>query len=95
MRLYKDSVFIQVYRSTPAALVIGGGIITKTSGNSRLSIVFESAVSKPIPVGFDEINKKWTDNADQISQFLSKANPNWALNDMKNMMHQHFEIDNG
>jgi len=38
---------------------------------------------------FDAANKKWAANADEISDFLSKANPNWKLNDMKKMMHDH------
>jgi hypothetical protein len=41
---------------------------------------------------FKEANKKWTDNADDISAFLSKANPAWPLNDMKMMMHDHLKL---
>src|ERR1051326_1265043 len=41
---------------------------------------------------FQDANKKWFDNADQISAFLSKANPNWKLDDMKHMMHDHLNL---
>ena len=41
---------------------------------------------------FDDMNKKWFANADEISVFLSKANPNWKLDDMKGMMHQHLNL---
>ena len=41
---------------------------------------------------FDDINKKWFANADEISAFLSKANPNWKLEDMKKMMHDHLNL---
>jgi hypothetical protein len=41
---------------------------------------------------FDETNKKWFVNADEISQFLSKANPNWKVDDMKKMMHDHLTL---
>lgn len=41
---------------------------------------------------FDVANKKWTDNANEISEFLSKANPNWKLDDMKMMMHDHLKL---
>ena len=41
---------------------------------------------------FDAANKKWSANADEISDFLSKANPNWKLNDMKKMMHDHLTL---
>jgi len=41
---------------------------------------------------FDASNKKWIANADEISGFLSKANPNWKLEDMKKMMHDHLTL---
>jgi hypothetical protein len=41
---------------------------------------------------FDDANKKWTANADEISDFLSKANPNWKLDDIKMMMHDHLKL---
>jgi len=40
----------------------------------------------------DEANKKWYVNADEISEFLSKANPNWGLEEMKMMMHEHLKL---
>jgi hypothetical protein len=40
----------------------------------------------------DSANKKWYANADEISAFLSKANPNWALADMKMMMDDHLKL---
>jgi hypothetical protein len=40
----------------------------------------------------DEANKKWTANADEIAEFLSKANPNWKLDEMKKMMHDHLKF---
>ena len=41
---------------------------------------------------FDAANKKWFVNADEISDFLSKANPHWKLADMKKMMHDHLTL---
>jgi hypothetical protein len=41
---------------------------------------------------FDAANKKWFTNADEISGFLSKANPNWKLGDMKKMMNDHLTL---
>ncbi len=38
------------------------------------------------------VNEKWTTNADEISEFLSKANPNWKFGDMKDMMHDHLKF---
>lgn len=43
-------------------------------------------------MAFDIADKKWKANADEISEFLSKANPNWKLADMKMMMHDHLKL---
>jgi hypothetical protein len=32
---------------------------------------------------------RWRGNADEIAVFLSGANPNWKLDDMKNMLYKH------
>jgi hypothetical protein len=33
--------------------------------------------------------ERWKGNADEIASFLSKANPNWPLDTMKNMLYKH------
>ena len=43
-------------------------------------------------IALDSANKKWYANADEISAFLSKANPNWALADMQMMMNAHLKL---
>lgn len=40
----------------------------------------------------DEANKRWYANADEISSFLSEANPGWELAHMKMMMHDHLRL---
>jgi len=40
----------------------------------------------------DVLNKSWMENADQISVFLSGANPNWKEGEMKMMMHDHLKL---
>ena len=40
----------------------------------------------------DDANKRWVANADEISEFLCKANPAWKLDDMKKMMHDHLNL---
>jgi hypothetical protein len=40
----------------------------------------------------DAANKKWFDNADEIASFLSQANTNWPLENMKMMMHEHLKL---
>ena len=39
-----------------------------------------------------DADKRWHANADQISEFLSIANPHWALADMKMMMNDHLKL---
>ena len=43
-------------------------------------------------ISLDSANKKWYANADEISAFLSKANPNWTLADMQMMMNDHLKL---
>ena len=40
----------------------------------------------------DDANKRWQANADQISAFLSNANPAWDLEQMKMMMNDHLKL---
>jgi hypothetical protein len=40
----------------------------------------------------DAAQKKWSTNAEEISKFLSSANPNWKLKDMKKMMDDHLAL---
>ena len=40
----------------------------------------------------DEANKRWYANADEISAFLSNANPAWDLSHMKMMMNDHLKL---
>ncbi len=42
---------------------------------------------------FDDANKRWYDNANQIAAFLNSANPdNWPLGDMQDMMKSHLDL---
>jgi len=40
----------------------------------------------------DKYNKSWYKNADEIAEFLSKANPNWSNSELKDMLHKHLEF---
>jgi hypothetical protein len=40
---------------------------------------------------FNDANARWYANADAIATFLSAANPNWPLDEMKAMMREHLD----
>jgi hypothetical protein len=42
---------------------------------------------------FEDANKRWYENADEIATFLSRANPdNWPLSEMQTMMKDHLDL---
>lgn len=43
-------------------------------------------------VALKAASEKWDKNADEISEFLCSANPNWDLKDMKSMMNDHLKL---
>lgn len=50
------------------------------------------ATKKDDNVSFERINKMWKANADEIATFLSNANPNLKLEEMKKMMQDHLTL---
>ncbi|WEG16615.1 glycosyltransferase [Alkalihalophilus pseudofirmus] len=40
----------------------------------------------------DQLNKEWFENADEIASFLSEANPNLNVEDVKNLLYAHLEL---
>ena len=40
----------------------------------------------------DKYNKLWYKNADEISDFLSAANPNYSNKELKDMLHKHLQF---
>ena len=42
--------------------------------------------------GAASAEKKWYENADQIATFLASANPNWPVQDLKTMLHNHLAL---
>lgn len=40
----------------------------------------------------DKYNKLWYENADEIADFLSSANPNYSNKTLKDMLHKHLQF---
>ncbi len=41
---------------------------------------------------FQEEDKQWSDNAEEIAKFLSGANPNWPRRDVSDLLKQHLDL---
>lgn len=39
-----------------------------------------------------KFNKEWFKNADDIAEFLSSANPNWPIKDLKELLYVHLQM---
>ncbi|MCM3719562.1 glycosyltransferase [Fictibacillus phosphorivorans] len=50
------------------------------------------ALSKGDKVNADKYNKEWYRNVDEIAAFLSKANPKWEEQELRNLLHMHLQI---
>ncbi|HSR16571.1 MAG TPA: hypothetical protein VLM39_00645 [Ignavibacteriaceae bacterium] len=49
------------------------------------------AAKKGDKAGLDDADKRWHANAEEISVFLSSANPNWKKDDLQSMMNDHLK----
>lgn len=62
----------------------------------KMHIAISADVVKSAKAGnktaLDSASKKWQANADDISAFLSKANPNWPIAEMQMMMNDHLKL---
>lgn len=58
----------------------------------KISADVVTAAKNDNKAALDEANKRWFSNADEIAAFLSKANPNWKMDEMKKMMHDHLKL---
>jgi len=59
-------------------IMIGGKVVDSAKSNNKSDL--------------DKYNKLWYKNADDISDFLSSANPNWSNSELKDMLHKHLEF---
>jgi hypothetical protein len=41
---------------------------------------------------FEKYNKEWYRNADDIAAFLSKANPNWPMKSLQELLYKHLQL---
>jgi hypothetical protein len=51
-----------------------------------------TAAEKGDKTALEDADKRWHANAEEISVFLSSANPNWKLEDLKSMMDEHLKL---
>jgi len=69
---------------------------TKLTGLLKGHILGAVAILKAAKAGNStgaaSAEKKWYENADQIAVFLASANPNWPVQDLKTMLHNHLAL---
>ncbi|SFA69543.1 MULTISPECIES: glycosyltransferase [unclassified Bacillus (in: firmicutes)] len=58
-------------------IVIAGKLVAAIKSNDQVSMT--------------KFNKEWYKNADDITAFLSKANPYWKKDEIKNMLYMHLQ----
>lgn len=59
----------------------------------KLSIPVVQAAMASDKEALDKAQQDWHNNADEIAQFLNKANPdNWGFEEMKNMLYDHLKL---
>jgi hypothetical protein len=75
---YGDATGNQLTKLLTEHIVIAGQLI--------------DALNKGDKVNAEKLNKEWYRNADDISKFLSKANPNWAEQEMKDLLYIHLQL---
>ena len=59
-------------------IAIGGQVVNTAKSNNKADL--------------DKYNKLWYKNADDISDFLSGANPNLSNSELKDMLHKHLDF---
>lgn len=59
-------------------IVIAGQVVDAAKANNKTDL--------------EKYNKLWYENADQIADFLSSANPNYSNKVLKDMLHTHLEL---
>jgi|GEM_PF-216908 len=69
---------------------------TKLTGLLKGHILGAVAILKAAKAGNStgaaSAEKKWYENADQIAVILASANPNWPVQDLKTMLHNHLAL---
>lgn len=75
---YGDDVAVKFEELMKGHLTIAADFITavKTSDEAKVS----------------DLDAKWHQNADQIADLLSQANPDWPREEVKNMMYEHLDL---
>lgn len=57
-----------------------------------IEVAIITAAVKKQKNAFENENKKWFKNAEQIAQFLSQANPNWPKEEMVKLLNDHLKL---
>jgi hypothetical protein len=53
--------------------------------------IIKAAITRDTSV-INDVNKKWFANAEDIVQYLHKLNPDWAIGDLRKMLHNQMQL---
>lgn len=70
----------------------GNQLTTLLKEHIKLAGEIVAAANTGNQATLDELSKKWYQNADEMAIFLSKANPNLKLDDVKNLLYMHLKL---
>ncbi|MFZ0514036.1 MAG: hypothetical protein WAM14_20685 [Candidatus Nitrosopolaris sp.] len=61
-------------------------------GHILVAVAILKAAKAGNSTGAATAKKKWYENADHLVTFLASANPNWPVQDLKTMLHNHLAL---
>lgn len=70
----------------------GNKLATLLREHIKLAEQIVGAAKSGNEADFEKYNKLWYENADQIADFLSSANPNYSNKTLKDMLHKHLDF---
>jgi len=69
----------------------GSQLTTLLKEHISIAVELVAAAKADDQTKFQDQNKRWKENADEIAAFLSQANPNWSKATVADLMNMHLE----
>ena len=73
----------------------GKGLTALLKDHIMIAVELIEAAKAKNDAAFQAQDQRWSDNADQIANFLAGANPNWPAADVKDLLDLHLKLTKG